>query len=77
MTATYNWTGIDSKGQSRGGQSSFNDDIAAWVEWRFQQGWRSLTVRDRTNLLNKDIVWPIVAKIEQNADGQRVWWAEL
>lgn len=42
-------------------------NLAAWVQARFNRGWQSLIVFDGQD---------VVARIEREGSGERTWWAE-
>lgn len=83
VSERYTYSGVDARGQSRGGDQTLSD-LSGWVEKKWQQGWPKLTVQHvptRTNAAGQTIkvpgAWPIVAEIGLNAAGIRMWWADV
>lgn len=66
----YEWRGINSRGEARGGRGTIGRTVKLWTERKFWLGWSSLEVRrvgDPT----------LVAFIGEHSEGGRTWWAEV
>jgi hypothetical protein len=77
-TDVYRWRGVARNGAQRSGRTTI-DDLPAWVELRFGQGWRALTVCAGDGPVPPPAIGPsdVVARIGPHPDhGRRTWWAE-
>jgi len=84
MTAVrFNFLGRDARDVGRTGETT-TTDLAAWIEQRYDAGWKALTVQhvptkridDGRVVAVRGAPWPVVGGIGPGPDGDRIWWAE-
>jgi hypothetical protein len=70
---------VDPRGKERFGQVVCPNRLPAFAEGRFRQGWRALVVFAGRGPVPPQPGDPavMVAGIERDADGKRIWWAQL
>jgi hypothetical protein len=65
------YTGVRRNGQTVAGQGRI-EDLAAWVEQRYRQRWRSLVVRS----LDTAEMTEVGGIFRDDRAGRRIWWAD-